>query len=755
MKPIEATFVYAHIYCAASVGIALALLSKSCAASEVRVKSGVEKSNVVWNSPSTDSRGSMPIGNGDIGANVWVEPTGDLLLLLSKTDAWDENMRLIKLGQVRIRLEPALDVQAGFRQELKLRDGAIEIQTTRATLRVWIDAHHPVVQVDGRSLDNKPLAVVADLEVWRTEKKPCDPGYPNFVEPAPFSWPDTVMKAAAHEVAWYHRNAVSPWLSNLKIQKLEALAKTEKDPIQDRTFGAVMKGDGMIATSDTQLKTAKPLSDFSLRVHALTQPNATAEEWRASLTKQVAATETVPSAERLAAHRQWWVAFWDRSWIFLSGDAKAEAVSRGYTLQRWVSACNGRGAYPIKFNGSIFVVDQAGKTGEGADFRRWGGCYWYQNTRLSYWPMLLSGDVDMMLPFFSLYQKALPARRLATKTYYGHAGAFFPETMTIWGTYNDKNYGPNRTGKPDGVTDNAFIRYYWQNGLESITLMLEYYDFTQDAIFRDNMLIPFATDILAFFDQHWKRDSNGKILFTPSQSLETWHNATNPLPEIAGLRHVLPRLLEITGSSTLKAAWQKTLADLPPVPLSPKPNQRILPAEKYDKKSNAENPELYALFPYRLYTLAAGEEALAIGKNSYAARRHKENDCWRQDPIQAALLGLNAEARNGVAGRVSRVAPGFRFPVMWAASCDWMPDQDHGGVLQVALQYMLLQYEGNRMLLLPAWPKEWNASFKLHAPKNTTVECDVSDGKITKLIVSPESRRKDVELSAPFAHSAN
>ncbi len=746
MKPIEATFVYAHIYCAASVSVALALLSASCAASEVQVKSGVDNSNVVWDSPSTDSRGSMPIGNGDIGANVWVEPTGDLLLLLSKTDAWDENMRLVKLGQVRIRLEPALDVQSGFRQELKLRDGAIEIQTSRATLRVWIDAHHPVVQVDGRSLDNKPLAVVADLEVWRKGKKPCDPGYPNFVEPAPFSWPDTVMKAAGNEVAWYHRNAVSPWLSNLKIQKLEALAKTEQDPIQDRTFGAVMKGDGMIATSDTQLKTAKPLSEFSLRVHALTQPNATAEEWRASLAKQTATTEVVPSAERLVAHRQWWAAFWDRSWISLSGDAKAVAVSRGYTLQRWVSACSGRGAYPIKFNGSIFVVDQAGKFGDGTDFRKWGGCYWYQNTRLSYWPMLLSGDGDMMLPFFSLYQKALPARRLATQTYYGHAGAFFPETMTLWGTYNDKNYGPDRTGKPDGLTDNAFIRYYWQNGLESIMLMLDYYDFTQDETFRDNMLIPFATDILAFFDQHWQRDSNGKILFTPSQSLETWHSTTNPLPEIAGLRYVLPRLLEITANSTLKAAWQKLLADLPLVPLSPKPNQRILPAEKFDKKCNTENPELYALFPYRLYTLAAGEDALAIGKNSYTARRHKENDCWRQDPIQAALLGLSAEARNGVAGRVSRVAPGFRFPVMWAASCDWMPDQDHGGVLQVALQYMLLQYEGNRMLLLPAWPKEWNASFKLHAPKNTTVEGRVEGGKLMDIKVVPESRRKDLDI---------
>ncbi len=40
-------------------------------------------SNVVWGTPSKNSAGSMPIGNGDIGANVWIEENGDLLLLVS------------------------------------------------------------------------------------------------------------------------------------------------------------------------------------------------------------------------------------------------------------------------------------------------------------------------------------------------------------------------------------------------------------------------------------------------------------------------------------------------------------------------------------------------------------------------------------------------------------------------------------------------------------------------------------------------
>ena len=63
-------------------------------------------------------------------------------------------------------------------------------------------------------------------------------------------------------------------------------------------------------------------------------------------------------------------------------------------LQRWVQACGGRGAFPIKFNGSIFSVEPKFTGGQpfDADWRRWGDCFWWQNTRLPYYPMLAQGD---------------------------------------------------------------------------------------------------------------------------------------------------------------------------------------------------------------------------------------------------------------------------------------------------------------------------------------------------------------------------
>ena len=55
-------------------------------------------------------------------------------------------------------------------------------------------------------------------------------------------------------------------------------------------------------------------------------------------------------------------------------------------------------------------------------------------------------------------------------------------------------------------------------------------------------MLPFATEIVTFFDQHWPRGADGKILLHPPQALETSWDCTNPMPEIAGLRYVIPRL---------------------------------------------------------------------------------------------------------------------------------------------------------------------------------------------------------------------
>jgi hypothetical protein len=56
--------------------------------------------NVVWNSPSKDASGVMPVGNGDIAAGVYAIENGDLYLLLSKNDAYTYMGDIFKTGRV-------------------------------------------------------------------------------------------------------------------------------------------------------------------------------------------------------------------------------------------------------------------------------------------------------------------------------------------------------------------------------------------------------------------------------------------------------------------------------------------------------------------------------------------------------------------------------------------------------------------------------------------------------------------------------
>ena len=74
---------------------------------------------LVWHSPGLNSLGSMPLGNGDIGLNVWVEKNGDLVFYIAKSDAWCENGRLVKLSRVRVSISPPLFTDGdSFRQTL-------------------------------------------------------------------------------------------------------------------------------------------------------------------------------------------------------------------------------------------------------------------------------------------------------------------------------------------------------------------------------------------------------------------------------------------------------------------------------------------------------------------------------------------------------------------------------------------------------------------------------------------------------------
>ena len=89
---------------------------------------------------------------------------------------------------------------------------------------------------------------------------------------------------------------------------------------------------------------------------------------------------------------------------------------------------------------------------------------------------------------------------------------------------------------------------------------------------------------------------------------------------------------------------------------------------------------------------------------------------------------------------------GRRFPAFWGPGFDWVPDHNWGGSGMIGVQEMLLQTNGDKIYLFPAWPKDWNVHFKLHAPGNTSVEAELKNGVVNIIDVQPETRKSDIEI---------
>jgi hypothetical protein len=730
----------------------------------------VERNDVTWNSLGTNENNSMPIGNGDIALNVWTEQNGDIVLLLAKSDAWSENGQLLKLGRVRIQLTPnPFMAPATITQVLKLETGEIQIQSGKSVAHIWSDANHPVVHFEIQT--EQPAQMAAKAELWRTNNYHLDQ---RAVSQAGFfEWgnnpngltfdPDTVLPAQNDCVSWCHFNTNSIYPLVFKREHLESLLPKYPDPLLHRCFGVVMKGPNLTNSDDRTLKSTAASHSFRLDLYALTQQTDSPETWQTALNKVInsVGAENVTTAWK--AHQQWWAGFWDRSWIHVGGTPEAEKISQSYAVQRYMTACAGRGAQPIKFNGSLYTVGHDLPQGTSStesdhdpDYRAWGNSFWNQNTRLIYWPLIATGDDDLLSPWFNMYVRALPLAADRTRLYFHHDGGAFIETIYFWGLPNVNDFGWDNPG-PE--LQSEWMRYHIQGGLEVLAQMLDRYDYTRDAVFAKTTLLPMADATITYYDQHWKRGTDGKILMEPSQAIETYQrDAANPTPDVAGLMSTLPRLLSLPSGLTTQAQrneWAKVLNDIPPLPTGTTANGKlppkgrgdpdgkrvILPAHKYGEPKNHENPELYAVFPYPLY--GVGKPGLSMARDTFNARINPFGKCWGQDGIHAALLGLTGEAKKSVIEEFTSYG-NEQFPWFWSKNSDWIPDMDNGGAGMMTLQLMLMQCDGKRIQLLPAWPEDWTADFKLHAPLQTTVEGHVEHGKVTKLKVIPAERAKDV-----------
>ena len=757
-----------------------------------------QHANVIWNTPSRNSSESMPCGGGDIGMNIWVEE-GDILFYLSRSGTFDENNCQLKQGRFRIRLFPSPFKDAkDFRQELKLKDGYVEVSAGGTQIQLWADVYHPVVHVE--ITNAQPLRTEVSYENWRYKERMIRKGegqqcsYKWAPPKGAVTTADFVSLSSKRKLPgmtkkenlllFYHRNPEQTVFDIVVAQQgMENVKSQMMNPLKHLTFGGYLFGDNLEYTGTTDniyagtdyrawnFRSSKVSRKEQFCIVLHTEQTATVEQWEQDLQinlQRIAPQGKISSkmvSQDKKQTRLWWNAFWQRSFIEPIGDTEnkndsdIKEITRNYTLFRYMLGCNAYGSVPTKFNGGLFTFDPCHideKQAFTPDYRKWGGgTMTAQNQRLVYWPMLKSGDFDMMSSQFDFYNRMLKNAELRTQVYWQHNGACFCEQIENYGLPNPAEYGFKRPEWFDkGVEYNAWLEYEWDTILEFCQMILETKNYANADI---TPYLPLIESSLTFFDEHYRQlasrrgrkalDGNGQLVLFPGSACETYKMTNNASSTIAALRTVL----ENYGKK------DEMLKTIPPIPLryieikdslnptaSPELKQTISPAVSWERINNVETPQLYPVFPWRIY--GVGKENLELARNTYfydpEAIKFRSHVGWKQDNIWAACLGLTEEAKRLTLAKLSN-GP-HRFPAFWGPGYDWTPDHNWGGSGMIGLQEMLLQTNGEQILLFPAWSKEWDIHFKLHAPGETTVEATLKDGKVTDLKVLPESRKKDI-----------
>lgn len=722
----------------------------------------MDRYNVEWKTQSKNSSESMPVGGGDIGCNVWVE-NDQIYLYMAQSGWFDENNSLLKAGRIKITMTPCF-FENVFNQRLNLTKGDIVIYGDDCKVTIWVDMDNKTIHLDMKSSQEREIRFY--YETWRFENRvvECD-SYELFQCKEVFFYPmkevvfhKDVVDVAKNALVFYHKNDNTDLSieKEFKDQGIGAFYEHAYNPQKNSIFGGMIDLPGFQYRKmergiyeDTpyfsyEYVTEAPVQTKHIAI-ALQQMYTESElEWKSSTAKQLNISVSHRSQQKIRCEN-WWKAYFEKSYIHISEEyPEYWKIGRNYQLFRYMMGCGYFSYWPIKFNGGLFSFDP-GLVGKSEwtkeslqytpDYRLWGGgSHTIQNQRLLYWPMLRSGDFEMINQHFNFFLRTLDTAKKRAKYHFGIKGAMYAEQV---GTYGlccgcDHEWG-NKTG-----LSCTQIRYHFSNSLETSLMMVEYCAYTRQSV---RPYLDFINSILNFYNEFYpENDENGHMIIYPANALETYHVVKNPVDAIAGLHCVLDKLLNLADDAVtaeMRCAWKQLKRRIPTLPVKEKDGHRIIAyAETKSWIHNCEIPELYAVFPYNHFGLLKDDEGglkLAIDTAKHAPQTEEQlsHVSWHPTGICYARLGMQEEAVEFLKKKLGDGT--FRFSAFWGPGHDWVPDHNWGGSGMIQLQEMLLQTDGEKIKFLPCWPENVDVTFKLYIPNGKYVVCSYEKGKFTHL----------------------
>eukprot|EP01084_Bolivina_argentea_P274708 468279_1 len=478
----------------------------------------IDQYNTYWDLPGIGQWESMPIGNGNLAANIWLMPSNnsthnqyDLWTALAITSSYDLTSEWLKTIQLKLTFNPPITNNTKiFQQNLYVSNATLQIITSTYNISINIDANNDTLYVYSLSNNaNINYTLTASIISWRktlnynpqaaTDDKFCHT--PNVV-PIMNDIIDSKGCSTGNNVLFYHRNYVnnassnysSQFMYHLEQQLLSQYFNEKDDPYYNLTFGGVlsMYSDSHNIITLNNTLTVKNVTSSLVTFSFLTLQTPTLEEYIEQLCNSVETESIKLYSDTIKLHDTWWKAFWNRSWISISTPYANETndtylISLLYNHQRYLDALDGRSkmGLPIKFNGQAFWIDDHnGKP----DYKDWGAAFWWQNTRQPYYNTLHSGDLDLNENFYNMYYNQLNLIQKRNNVYFNISGGFLAETAQFNGLYSEAEYGWHCGKTFEAV--NTYIKYHWVGGLELVNMLLDDYIFYQNGTIINHYTIP-------------------------------------------------------------------------------------------------------------------------------------------------------------------------------------------------------------------------------------------------------------------------
>lgn len=718
----------------------LAFSTKSTTTMPSFLSSLLARNDVVYQVPTDRSEDGLPIGNGDVGTMVWTpSDEGGIAFQLNKVDAWstDNNPHFYSSNALpslaRIVIKPSQPLQqstTSFHQQLTLSQGLVDINATYARgachTRTFLDATRPVMAVEISDTRPGAGAITATMSNWRI---PID--NPRNSNVSMSIRQDSIILLQQYKTtSHYYRYAVA----------LGGTEKTAQYSLDDVRTGYI---------TQTPVK-GKPAIVLAA-VAGSTDPTVdVAEQAYGELTRARRAGLTA----LLKEHTDWWQRFWSRMRTYVqldSNDGVAEYLEAMWYICLYQTASSSRGAFPPKFNGSIFLADR--------DFRGWGGNYWVWNTESMYFPLFAQNAMELVEPFYKMYWDELPAAKTAARQRWDKEGAFFIESTSFDGQeeLTEEEVHNARLSNLGENPNFSYCSHILSSGSEIARIFWNRYAYTGDEAWLRDRAYPMMREVSLFYLDYFNKGEDGQYHIYPTNGHEAYWGIRDGIMDLAAVRWLFPRVIEASTKlqvdAELRSRCATMLEYLAPYPTAETPGAQELypiPAGTFAPgllgevkgRQNGEAVRCTPVWPFEDIAVGvSADDQLTRARQTLPTEIFGSPDAtaglpgWTRTPIMAARLGMKDLTKQLLlrSAFFGRSYPSF-------------PALDHelgvvrgefAQIASTAIDEALLQSHHGLLQFFPAWPDDWNARFSLLAEGNVMVEAERSGGVVIFVSLQP------------------